>query len=140
MGALMVRRYFSHFPGGVVGMVLVGAAHESTQLFNLGANQWQRMREQASPMGADFREVYEARQATPIPLGERPLAIVIGTRPEPYVPDEIAREKAGEQEDLLRLSNNSKMYRDPSSGHHIHVENPGLVANAIVEIVDASRR
>ena len=91
-------------------------------------------------MGADFRQVYEVRQTNPVPLGDRPLAIVLGTRPEPYVPDDIAREKAAEQEDLLRLSNRSKLIRDPSSGHHIHVENPGLVANAIEDVVDASRR
>jgi pimeloyl-ACP methyl ester carboxylesterase len=139
LGALMVRRYFSRFPGGIVGMVLVGAAHENTQLFNLGTNQWMRMREQASPMGADFREVYEARQSTPVPLGNRPLAVVIGTRPDPIIPDHIKPEKAAEQEDLLRLSNNSKMVRDPSSGHQIHVDNPGLVANAIAEVVEASR-
>ena len=140
MGALMVRRYFSRFPDGIVGMVLVGSAHENTQLFNLAANQWVRMREQASPMGADFREIYEARQRTPMPLGDRPLAIVLGTRAEPYVPDDVAREKAAEQEDLLGLSNHSKLIRDPSSGHHIHVENPALVAKAIEDVVDASRR
>ena len=119
---------------------LARAAHENAQLFSLGANQWQRMREQNSAMGADFRQVYEARQTNAVPLGDRPLAIVLGTRPEPYVPDDIAREKAAEQEDLLRLSNRSKLIRDPSSGHHIHVENPGLVANAIEDVVDASRR
>jgi pimeloyl-ACP methyl ester carboxylesterase len=53
---------------------------------------------------------------------------------------QIAPEKAAEQEDLLQLSNHSKIVRDPSSGHHAHVENPGLVANAIVEVVDARRR
>ena len=121
-------------------MVLVGAAHENTQLFNLGANQWQRMREQASPMGADFREMYEARQTTPVPLGDRPLTIVIGTRPDPNIPEDIKPEKAAEQEDLLRLSSNSTMVRDPSSGHHIHVENPSLVAKAIADVVTASRR
>jgi pimeloyl-ACP methyl ester carboxylesterase len=140
MGALMVRRYFSRFPQGIVGMVLVGTAHENTQLFNLGANQWQRMREQASPMGADFREMYEARQTTPVPLGDRPLTIVIGTRPDPNIPDYIKPEKAAEQEDLLRLSSNSTMVRDPSSGHQIHVENPSLVAKAIADVVNASRR
>ena len=140
LGALMVRRYFSRFPDGVVGMVLVGSAHENTQLFDLRANQWVRMREQASPMGADFREIYEARQTTPVPLGNRPLAVVIGTRPDPNIPDHIKPEKAAEQEDLLGLSNNSKMVRDPSSGHHVHVENPGLVAKAIADVVDASRR
>jgi len=140
MGALMVRRYFSLFPEGIAGMVLIGAAHENTQLFDLRADQWQRMREQASPMGADFREIYEARKRIPVPLGDRPLAIVIGTRPEPYVPADVAREKSAEQEDLLRLSNHSKLIRDPSSGHHIHVENPELVAKAIEEVVDASRR
>ena len=39
---------------------------------------------------------------------------------------------------LVLLSRNSKLVRDPASGHQIHVENPQLVARAIEEVVEAA--
>ncbi len=76
MGALLVRRYANQYPDGVVGMVLVGPTHENTYLFSLRDKQWRRMRE--LPIGADFQELYLARQANPVPLGDRPLIVVVG--------------------------------------------------------------
>jgi len=38
------------------------------------------------------------------------------------------------------VSRNSKLVRDPSSGHHIHVDNPTLVAKAIEEVVVATMK
>lgn len=142
LGALMVRRYFSRYPDGVIGMVLAGATHENTRLFSLRANQWQRLREEASPLGADLQALYLDRQMNPAPLGDRPLIVLVGSRPDPKVtvPEEIAREKAAEQEDLPRLSRNSKLVRDPASGHHIHVDNAALVAGAIEEVVTAAAK
>jgi len=52
---------------------------------------------------------------------------------------ELQQEKAAEQEDLARLSNNSRFVADPTSGHHIHLENSVLVVRAIREVVDAIR-
>jgi pimeloyl-ACP methyl ester carboxylesterase len=138
MGALLVRRYALHYPDGVVGMVLVGPTHENTRLFFLADKQWKRVREQA--MGSDFQELYLARQADPVLLADRPLIVLVGTRADPNVsmPDDVAREKAAELEDQPRISRNSKLVRDPSSGHQIHVDNPKLVANAIEEVVTAA--
>jgi pimeloyl-ACP methyl ester carboxylesterase len=140
MGALLVRRYVNLYPEGIVGMVLAGPTHENTRLFFLGDKQWKRVREQ--PMGGDFQEVYLARQANPVPLGDRPLIVLVGTRPEPNVstPDDIVREKAAELEDQPRISRNSKLVRDPASGHHIQVDNPTLVAGAIEEVVIAAAK
>lgn len=75
-----------------------------------------------------------------MPLGDRPLIVLAGTRAGPNVStsEEIAREKAAELEDQPRISRNSKLVRDPSSGHHIHVDNPRLVADAIEEVVTAA--
>ena len=138
MGALLVRRYAYHYPDAVVGMVLVGPTHENTRLFFLADKQWKRVREQA--MGADFQELYLAQQADPVPLGDRPLIVVVGTRADPNVsmPDDVAREKAAELAEQPRISRNSKLVCDPSSGHNIHVDNPKLVANAIEEVVIAA--
>jgi pimeloyl-ACP methyl ester carboxylesterase len=138
LGALLVRRYALQYPDGIVGLVLAGPTHENTRLFSPLDNQWKRMREQA--MGADFQELYLARQANPVALGNRPVIVIVGTRPDLNVttPDEIAREKAAELEDQPRISTNSTLVRDPSSGHHIHVDNPALVAGAIDEVVAAA--
>jgi pimeloyl-ACP methyl ester carboxylesterase len=139
LGALLVRRYADHYPDGIVGMVLVGPTHENTQLFFPVENQWKRVREQPIPIGAEFQERHDARQANPVPLGDRPLIVVVGTRADPRVtvtmPPELEREKAAELDDQPRISRNSKLVRDPSSGHHVHVDNPTLVAGAIEEVV-----
>ena len=141
MGALLVRRYANHYPDAVVGMVLVGPTHENTRLFFTRDNQWKRVREQGGSMGDDFQALHLARQANPTPLGDRPLIVVVGTRPDPKVstPEEIAREKAAEMEEQPRISRNSKLARDPASGHHVHVDNPKLVADAIEEVVTAAK-
>jgi hypothetical protein len=52
---------------------------------------------------------------------------------------ELQKEKAAEQEDLAKLSSNSRFVADPTSGHHIHLENSTLVVRAIREVVDAVR-
>jgi pimeloyl-ACP methyl ester carboxylesterase len=142
LGGLLVRRYAHHYPDAVSGMVLVDAAHENTRLFFTSDNQWKRVREQPIPIGADFQELYRARQSNPVPLGDRPLIVVDGTRPDPKVtrPEDVEREKAAEPEDLARISRNSKLVLDPSSGHRIHVENPNLVAKAIEEVVTAAMK
>lgn len=140
MGALLVRRYANHYPNAV-GLVLVGPTHENTRLFFTRDNQWKRVREQGGSMGDDFQALHLARQANPTPLDDRPLIVVVGTRPDPKVstPEEIAREKAAEMEEQPRISKNSKLVRDPNSGHHVHVDNPKLVADAIEEVVTAAR-
>ena len=142
MGALLVRRYANHYPNGIVGMVLLGPTHEDTRLFFPQDNQWKRVREQPIPMGVEFQELYAARQANPVPLGDRPLIVLAGTRADPNVstPDDVAREKAAELEEQARISKNSKLLRDPLSGHHIHLDNPTLVANAIEEVVTAAMK
>jgi pimeloyl-ACP methyl ester carboxylesterase len=111
-------------------------------LFFPADNQWKRVRELPMPIGAAFQELYLARQSNPVSLGDRPLIVLVGTRPDPNVStsDDIAREKAAELEDQPRISRNSRLVRDPSSGHHIQVDNPRLVAEAIEEVVTAATK
>jgi pimeloyl-ACP methyl ester carboxylesterase len=140
MGGLLVRRFALHDPDAVIGMVLVDSTHENTRHFFTADNQWKRVREQSTPLGADFQELYAARLINAVPLGDRPLIVLEGTRPDPKVtrPADIEREKAAEEEDQARISRNAKLVRDPSSGHRIHVDNPKLVASAIEEVVAAA--
>jgi pimeloyl-ACP methyl ester carboxylesterase len=93
----------------------------------------------------ELQQMYEARKKTPEPLGDRPLIVLAGgkpsTRPADTPPDlwnEIHKEKADQKAELARLSRNGKLVRDPSSGHHIHVDNPELVARSIEEVIQAA--
>jgi hypothetical protein len=49
----------------------------------------------------------------------------------------LREEKDEQKADLARLSRNSKLIRDPSSGHDIQIDNPQLVVRAIEEVLDA---
>jgi pimeloyl-ACP methyl ester carboxylesterase len=60
--------------------------------------------------------------------------------PQISTPYDVAREKAAELEDQPRISKNSTLVRDPASGHHIHKDNPKLVATAIEEVVTAATK
>src|SRR5262249_5340416 len=93
----------------------------------------------------ELQQMYAARKKTPEPLGDRPLIVLAAgkrsTRPSDTSPDfwnELQKEKDEQIADLVRLSRNVKLVRDPSSGHHIHVDNPELVARSIEEVIQAA--
>jgi pimeloyl-ACP methyl ester carboxylesterase len=86
----------------------------------------------------ELQQMYESRKKTPEPLGDPPLIVLAAGRPPTRLPDtstdlwnEIQREIYDQRGDLARLSRNSKLVRDPSSGHHLHIDNPELVAWSI---------
>jgi pimeloyl-ACP methyl ester carboxylesterase len=93
----------------------------------------------------ELQQMYESRKKTPEPIGDRPLIVLAAGRPPTRPPDtptdlwnEIQREIYDQRGDLARLSRNSKLVRDSSSGHHIHVDNPELVARSIEEVIWAA--
>ena len=53
-------------------------------------------------------------------------------------PKELQKEKDDQKADLARLSRNAKLVRDPSRGHHLHVDNPELVARSIEESIQVA--
>ena len=94
----------------------------------------------------ELQQLHQQRQANPVPFGDRPLIVLSGTRSsEPLggtskeLWQELTREKDLEKEDLAKLSRNSKLVRDPSSGHHIQTDNPALVVSAIEQVVESVR-
>ena len=98
-------------------------------------------------LAEEFQLLYLARQASPQSLGDRPLIVLNGTRPQPAPPgaaeqewNELQQEKGEEKADLARLSRNSKLVRDPSSGHNVPTDNPRLIARAIEEVIEAAQR
>lgn len=168
VGGLLVRLYTEAHGGDVIGLVLVDSTHESTRLFNPRERRWTRIREQATGrvvpeprreggastqykpednyLAEEFQQIYRSRQANPESLGDRPLIVLAGGRQQPPpgtsedLWKELREEHAEQAKDLARLSRNSKLVVDPSSGHNIHVDNAQLVARAIEEVIDAASK
>jgi pimeloyl-ACP methyl ester carboxylesterase len=166
IGGLIVRLYTQRHPNDVMGVVLVDPTHESNVLFNLRLNKWVRIRELATGrvvpeplrqgrgtkgynpdddyLAEEMQQLFLTRQTNPVSLGIRPLIVLAAAKPStpPGTSQEFAeqlgREKDEQMSDLAKLSRNSKLIRDPSSGHNVHVDNPQLVAGSIEEVVDAA--
>jgi pimeloyl-ACP methyl ester carboxylesterase len=147
IGALLVRLYTERYGGDVIGVVLVDPTHENGWIVSRQPGDSQprlvRLREQAD----EFQQMYLSRQANPVSLGKRPLIVLDAARPSPAPPGvpekewtEVQQERHGQMADLARLSGNSKLVRDPSSGHFMQVDNPQLVARAIEEVTDAATK
>ena len=52
----------------------------------------------------------------------------------------LGEEKRQQKLGFADLSRNSKVIVDPKSGHHIQLDNPGLVIDSIREVIEAARR
>jgi pimeloyl-ACP methyl ester carboxylesterase len=168
IGGLLARLYTEQYGSNVVGLVLVDPTHESSMLGSVRYGGWVRLREKATGravpqprregkaatrynpdddyMAEEFQQIYLTRKVVPVPLGDRPLIVLGGqkrTRP-PGTPDEFWRqlqqEKDEQMADLARLSRNSKLILDPTSGHTIHTQHPHLVARAIEELLEAATK
>jgi pimeloyl-ACP methyl ester carboxylesterase len=91
----------------------------------------------------EFAEMYSARRRREYQLRNIPLIVL--TRGRNELPDTEAGRQLHEEEkklqvDLIHLSRNSKQIIAERSGHHIQLDEPGLVIGAIREVVDAARR
>jgi pimeloyl-ACP methyl ester carboxylesterase len=112
---------------------------------------WALSHPKLAASGQDFwaeelQEMYAARKTTPQPLGDIPLAVLIGGKesdpPRDVPADEWKRITAEKREQKLGfagLSRNSTVVVDPKSGHHIPLEDPELVVGTIRRVVEAAR-
>ena len=100
-------------------------------------------------MGEEFAELYAARQKQEYPLGDAPLVVLLQKPEKPGAPppgisaDEWERfndEKRRQKMEFTKLSRNSKLIVAENSGHHIQLDEPAVVANAIQQVVEAVRR
>ena len=85
--------------------------------------------------------VLEVEKAAP--FGDLPLTILVrGKREWPAGEDGDARENSWQtqQRGLMRLSHLSKFIIATHSGHHIHLDEPMLVADAIRDMISADRQ
>jgi len=91
--------------------------------------------------GEEFAEIYSARRASQYPLGEIPLIVL--TRGKREYPDteagsQLNEERKRMQSDLLHLSQNSRQIIAEASGHHIQLDDPGLVVDVIRKVIDSA--
>lgn len=99
-------------------------------------------------LNEEFAEIYAARQKQEYPLGDAALAVLltkpgIGAAPPGIPADEWKRvneEKRRQKVEFTKLSRNSKLIVAENSGHHIQLDEPAVVANAIQQVVDAAQR
>ena len=95
----------------------------------------------------ELQEMYIARAKTPYELGDKPLVVLlpkpdIGNPPPGISVDEwkpVNEEKRQQKVGLASLSRNSKLIITDKSGHHIQLDEPDVVTNAIRFVVDAVR-
>jgi len=76
------------------------------------------------------------------PLGDLPLVVLERTRDE-YPPDvaaELSREHREQQQWLAALSSRGELISVANSGHHIQLDQPAAVVDAIRTVINRSRR
>jgi pimeloyl-ACP methyl ester carboxylesterase len=96
----------------------------------------------------ELQAMYAARAKTPYQLGETPLVVLLakpdyGDPPGDIAADEWKRvneEKRRQKVELTNLSRNSKLIVAEKSGHHIQLDEPQVVIDAVRLAVDAARR
>jgi pimeloyl-ACP methyl ester carboxylesterase len=100
-------------------------------------------------LAEEMAEMYAGREARQHQLGDKPLVILIPAKregagsPPPGVSAEewkrLYEEKTRQKEGLVRLSRNSKLIVAQQSGHHIMLDEPSVLVEAIREVVVAAR-
>jgi pimeloyl-ACP methyl ester carboxylesterase len=97
----------------------------------------------------ELQKMYMESSRGEFPLGNRPLVVLIQSGKESNTPPQgisieewnrISNEKRKQKLGLTRLSHNSKVIIAEESGHHIQLDAPEIVINAIREVVDAVRK
>ena len=98
-------------------------------------------------LAEEFRDIYEARAKTAYPLGNLPLVVLLqklgyelppGVDPEEW--KRISDEKRRQKIEFTNLSHNSKLIVAENSGHHIQLDEPQVVIDAVRLVVESSRR
>ena len=98
---------------------------------------------------SSLEESFDENRTTSMSLGDKPLTVLTAGSPplEQITNQGLSQEQAHQidelhsksQADLTRRSQNAKQVIVEDSGHYIHVERPGLVIDAIRQVVEAAR-
>lgn len=96
----------------------------------------------------ELQQMYEETQQHPSPLGDLPLIVLTPESREATTPPfglsveewkRISEEKRRQKEAQAKLSRNGKFVVVNGSGHHIHLDQPAVVIDAIRQVVEAAR-
>jgi pimeloyl-ACP methyl ester carboxylesterase len=141
-GGLIAELYARRFPGEVAGEVLV----DVTSVYLRQTFTPQEYADMRSSTSLPIREGQEALQ---IDAG---IDAILAAPPAPQLPaalltaDKLAEDAPASRRaelmaahDRLAAQLGAKHVTETASGHHIHVEQPQLVVDAIREVVDAVR-
>ena len=94
----------------------------------------------------ELQAMHESRAKTPNQLGSIPLIVLIGGKsggvPQGVTDEQwkqLFEEKIRQKRELANLSKNSRLVIADKSGHHIQLDQPELVVNAIRQVVESVR-
>ena len=94
----------------------------------------------------EMQAIYLAREHSPCQLGDIPLAVILagdyGKPPSGISVEEWKRlneEKRQQKAEFVTLSRNSRLIVAEKSGHHVALDEPQIVTDAIHLVVDAAR-
>jgi pimeloyl-ACP methyl ester carboxylesterase len=95
----------------------------------------------------ELQAMFESRAKTEFQLGDIPLIVLIGGKTESTpqgLTDEqwnsLQEEKRRQKTELANLSRNSKVIVAEKSGHHIQLDSPDLVVEAIRQVVESVQK
>ncbi len=151
-GGLVTRLYASTYPDDVVGLVLVDAVHDDWwEALDNALTPVQRDAAAAEPAefpgleridtDASADQMREAAATSPLQL--IPLVVLTHGRPWDWPPgfpvDAIEAIWRPLQDDLVALVPDARLVVAEQSRHHIQIDEPNLVTEAIRQVVDAVR-
>ena len=92
-------------------------------------------------MAEEFNDLYQQLASQPRPFGSKPLITIVGTRFDAK-PTEVTQEtwdalmleKVQQKREYARLSDNGEVVEDAKAGHHVQLDDPDTVVNAIRKV------
>jgi pimeloyl-ACP methyl ester carboxylesterase len=148
-GGAYIRSYATTFPRDVVGMVLVDSTHENQYAgFASTGYVLPPMPPEQNPERTDvvaaLKEIGQEKWRADIPLvvltHGRPIAAQSFPNITPEQATRIETLWLELQRDLAGRSSQGRLVVAEKSGHYVHYEEPGLVIQAIRDVVAAARR
>jgi pimeloyl-ACP methyl ester carboxylesterase len=88
----------------------------------------------------EMAQMFRGRKKRPLMLGNIPLIVLTRGISDKPASDPAEQRRDKEQKWLLELSTNSKQIIAHNSGHHIQLDEPELVADAIRQVVELVRK